>query len=56
VLGDGKRLFESGAIPTSMKYQSSQITDAGVVVASYVPAGPPTLLAIPPNDGQDAVG
>jgi dihydrofolate reductase len=56
VLGDGKRLFESGAIPTSMKYQSSQITDAGVVVASYVPAGPPTLLAIPPNEGQDAAG
>ena len=56
VLGDGKRLFESGTIPTSMQYQSSDITGSGVVVASYVPTGPPTLLALPPNEGQDSVG
>ena len=56
VLGDGKRLFESGTIPTSMQYQSSDITSSGVVVASYVPTGPPTLLVLPPNEGQDTLG
>ena len=56
VLGDGKRLFGSGTIPMTMKYGSSVATETGVVIASYTPTGPPTLLSIPPNEGQEPVG
>jgi dihydrofolate reductase len=56
VLGAGKRLFESGTIPMSMRYESSVVTETGVVIASYTPIGPPTLLSLPPNEGQDGVG
>jgi dihydrofolate reductase len=56
VLGDGKRLFSSGTIPMTMKYGSSVATETGVIIASYTPTGPPTLLSIPPNEGQETVG
>lgn len=34
-LGNGKRLFQNGAIPASFKLIDSQVTPAGVIVASY---------------------
>ena len=41
VLGGGKRLFKDGAAPGAMKLLNSQTTSTGVILASYVPAGPP---------------
>ena len=40
VLGSGKRLFGSGAVPAAMKLQSSETTSTGVVVQTYERAGP----------------
>ena len=53
VLGNGKRLLGSGTIPMTMKYGSSVATETGVIIASYTPTGPPTLLSLPPNKGQE---
>lgn len=39
VLGSGKRLFGSGAVPAAMKLQSSETTSTGVVVQTYERAG-----------------
>jgi len=39
VLGTGKRLFGSGAVPRSLKLVRSSITSTGVVVSVYRPAG-----------------
>ena len=42
VLGSGKRLFASGAIPASMALAGSKVTGAGVVVNTYRRSGTPT--------------
>jgi dihydrofolate reductase len=34
-LGNGKRLFQNGAIPAKFKLLESKVTSAGVIVASY---------------------
>lgn len=39
VLGGGKRLFEDGARPSSLRLVSSKVSTTGVVMATYVPAG-----------------
>lgn len=39
VLGDGKRLFAGGAIPTGWKLLMSEVSPSGVIVASYARAG-----------------
>lgn len=39
VLGQGKRLFADGAVPTSLRLVSSSVSGSGVLVARYVPAG-----------------
>jgi dihydrofolate reductase len=42
VLGSGKRLFGSGAVPTSLKLLDTKRTSNGVVVNTYQPLGKPT--------------
>ena len=39
VLGTGKRLFGSGAVPRTLKLVRSSTTSTGVVVSVYRPAG-----------------
>ena len=39
VLGKGKRLFESGAIPAAFVLTESHVTSKGVIIASYKRAG-----------------
>jgi dihydrofolate reductase len=41
VLGTGKRLFGSGAVPQGLELVSSQTTDNGVIAAVYRPTGAP---------------
>ena len=40
VLGSGRRLFNSGALPTTMEPIDVSVTDKGTVLATYEPAGP----------------
>jgi dihydrofolate reductase len=40
VLGSGKRLFGSGALPGTMKLINSTATEAGTIIATYHRAGP----------------
>lgn len=39
VVGSGKRLFADGTIPAGLKLVEHQVSDTGVVIATYVPAG-----------------
>jgi dihydrofolate reductase len=39
VLGQGKRLFGDGAVPSALRLVSSSVSGSGVVVGRYVPAG-----------------
>jgi dihydrofolate reductase len=39
VLGQGKRLFAGGTVPTALRLVSSSVSGSGVVVGRYVPAG-----------------
>lgn len=40
VLGSGRRLFNDGALPVAMRPVDIKVTDLGVVLATYEPAGP----------------
>jgi dihydrofolate reductase len=40
VLGSGKRLFGSGAMPGTMKLVKSSVTESGNIIATYERAGP----------------
>jgi dihydrofolate reductase len=40
-LGSGKKLFADGARAAALRLLSSSVTSTGVIVASYVPDGPP---------------
>ena len=40
VLGRGKRLFAEGAAPATLKLTEAKTSDAGVTLATYLPAGP----------------
>jgi dihydrofolate reductase len=40
VLGSGRRLFNDGATPTTMRPVELTVTDRGVVLGTYEPAGP----------------
>jgi dihydrofolate reductase len=42
VLGSGKRLFGSGAVPTAFKLAATLTTGTGVVISTYQRAGHPT--------------
>ena len=40
VLGSGRRLFNDGILPATMRPVDVRVTDLGVVLATYEPAGP----------------
>jgi dihydrofolate reductase len=40
VLGSGRRLFNDGILPTTMRPIDLTVTDLGIVLATYEPAGP----------------
>jgi dihydrofolate reductase len=40
VLGSGRRLFNDGILPTTMRPVEVTVTDLGVVIGTYQPAGP----------------
>jgi hypothetical protein len=40
VLGSGRRLFNDGIAPATMRPAGLAVTDAGIVIGTYEPAGP----------------
>jgi dihydrofolate reductase len=40
VLGSGRRLFNDGILPATMRPVDLTVTDLGIVIATYEPAGP----------------
>jgi len=40
VLGSGRRLFNDGILPTTMRPIDLRVTDLGIVLGTYEPAGP----------------
>ena len=40
VLGSGRRLFDAGAVPTTMRPVDVSVTDQGIVIGTYEPSGP----------------
>jgi len=40
VLGSGRRLFNDGVLPATMRPVELTVTDLGIVIGSYEPAGP----------------
>ena len=40
VLGSGRRLFNAGVIPATMSHVDLTVTELGVVLGTYEPAGP----------------
>ena len=40
VLGSGRRLFEGGSVPTTMRPVDITVTDQGIVIGTYEPSGP----------------
>jgi dihydrofolate reductase len=41
VLGSGRRLFNDGVLPATMRPVNLTVTDLGIVLGTYEPAGPP---------------
>ena len=40
VLGSGRRLFNDGILPATMRPVGLTVTDLGIVIGTYEPAGP----------------
>jgi hypothetical protein len=40
VLGSGRRLFNDGNLPETMRPVDITVTDLGIVLGTYEPAGP----------------
>jgi len=40
VLGSGRRLFNDGILPATMRPAGLAVTDLGIVIGTYEPAGP----------------
>jgi len=40
VLGSGRRLFNDGILPATMHPAGLTVTDLGIVIGTYEPAGP----------------
>jgi dihydrofolate reductase len=55
VLGEGKRLFGDGTVPTTMLLTSSKVTGKGVIVATYQPSGPVVQQTFAVEDGEVVV-
>jgi hypothetical protein len=39
VIGNGKRLFDQGTLPSGLKLIESKTSSTGVILATYEPAG-----------------
>jgi dihydrofolate reductase len=55
VLGRGKRLFSEAAKPSALRLVRSQLSNSGVVMSTYVPAGdiaPGSFATIAPSDRE----
>ncbi len=55
ILGDGKRLFGDGTVPSSMRLASTRSTGAGVVFGRYELSGPVVQQGIAVEDGREIV-
>jgi hypothetical protein len=40
VLGSGRRLFNEGILPATLRPVDVKVTDLGIVLGTYEPAGP----------------
>jgi hypothetical protein len=40
MLGSGRRLFNDGTLPATMRPVDLTVTDLGIVIGTYEPAGP----------------
>jgi dihydrofolate reductase len=40
MLGSGRRLFNDGTLPATMRSVDLTVTDLGIVIGTYEPAGP----------------
>lgn len=54
LLGTGKRLFGSGAVPTAFELIATQATSTGVVISSYRRSGKPGYGQVEPPEGGTA--
>lgn len=55
VLGEGKRLFGEGAVPTSMKLLTSETTGTGAIFGRYQPTGVPAQQEYVVEEGRETV-
>jgi dihydrofolate reductase len=53
VLGEGKRLFGDGAVPTGMAHVRTDVTSTGVVVSTYEPTGTPETGTVVREEGRN---
>jgi len=54
VIGHGKRLFEAGVPPFALTLVESHTTIKGVLMTTYLPAGPPAKLPPQPDNPNEA--
>lgn len=52
VLGEGKRLFGKGTVPTTMRLISTEVTGKGVIVSRYEPTGSVVQQAATIDNGE----
>lgn len=52
VLGEGKRLFGDGTVPTGMAHVRTDVTSTGVVVSRYETTGTPTTGTVVREEGR----
>ncbi len=55
-LGTGHKLFADGLAPAKLRLTDSRVTSAGVILATYVPAGPVTYGSYDLEDEQQPTG
>lgn len=55
VLGEGKRLFGEGTVPTGMAHVGTEVTGAGVVVSSYTTTGTPPTGTVVREQGRNLI-
>jgi dihydrofolate reductase len=54
VVGQGKRLFDDGTIPSGLKVMDSKTSSTGVVIATYLPAGDIPIGSFALDDPSEA--
>jgi dihydrofolate reductase len=55
VLGEGKRLFETGSVPASFKLIDTRATGAGAVALTFRPTDAPEIGSLAVVDGKETV-